>query len=393
MRAIRGTARVLRARLALPRTRPDRVVERIAPVGRRDVLLVFDEPGAWTRYRCDHKGEQFGLLEASFDIAQSGRIDLVAAVDHYECFILNRVQWSDDLAAFFERARSRDRIVIFDTDDLIFEPKLHDHFAVFDGWAESERRSEIEKLDRYRKTLEACGGAIVTTEPLREHARPHTGRVEVVFNAVGEEMIRLGDEALGSVSDRRGVSIAYLSGTRTHNRDFLEAADAVLWALDNYPETRLLAVGKLELDSRFDRFGPRVERVSMQPWRALPKLLSGVDINLAPLEGNNPFTECKSCVKYLEAGLLYVPTIASPRPDFVRAIDDGRNGLLAEGPQEWRDALRRLIESPELRRDIGGLAFEDVRRNHTTRASASLLGEVLTALGTRFVRMSGRQTE
>lgn len=361
------------------------------PVGRKDVLFVFDEPGAWTRYRCDHQGEQLGFLGTSFDIAQSSRIDLPAAVDHYGCFVLNRVQWSDEVAAFFERARSLDRTVIFDTDDLIFEPNLIRHFAVFEVWPEAELRREVEKLRRYQTTLRACAAATVTTEPLSEHARRHAARAEVVFNAVSQEMVRLADAALESASRSAAndVTIAYFSGTRTHDRDFREAADAVVWALDTYPQSRFLAVGKLGIDARFEPFGSRVERISIQPWQSLPNVLCRVDINLAPLERNNPYTECKSCVKYLEAGLLGVPTIASPRPDFVRAIEHGRNGLLADETAEWRAALGSLIESPELRRTIGELASEDVRQNHTTEALASSLGRALTTLRQSEQTVSG----
>jgi len=313
---------------------------------------------------------------------QSDRIDLALAVDQYDCFILNRVAWRDELAAFFERTRSRERTVVFDTDDLIFEPDLIGHFAVFEGWPKVECSAEIEKLDRYRRTLEECTGAMVTTEPLRKHAGRHIDRVEIAFNAVSEEMVRLADRALESSAPDHGsdVTIAYLSGTRTHNRDFLEAADAVLWALDAYPRCRFLAVGKLDLDQRFERFGPRVAKVPLQPWQALPDLLSRVDVNLAPLERNNPVTECKSCVKYLEASLLGVPTIASARADFTRVINHGRNGMLADTPSEWQDALGQLIETPQLRRKIGELASEDTRRHHTTRARATLLGEALSAL-------------
>jgi glycosyltransferase involved in cell wall biosynthesis len=377
-----------RARLAPPQRERQLVEQSPGPrferVGTKAILFVLDLPSAGARYRCDHQAEQLGLLGASFDIVQSGQIDLATAVDHYECFVLNRVQWSEDVAAFLERARFRNKIVIFDTDDLIFEPELDRHFAYLEGWPEESRRREIEKFERYGKTLQACGRVMVSTEPLRAYACRRSDDVRVVFNSVSEEMVRLADEALAA-SGQTGsggnvMTIAYLSGTRTHNRDFLEAADAVLWALGTYPQTRFFAVGKLDLDGRFDELGSRISRIPLRPWQALPELLAEVDINLAPLEPDNPVTECRSCVKYLEAGLLGVPTIASARTDFRRVIEHGRNGLLADTPLEWRDAFRQLIESPSMRQTLGARAREDVLRNHTTAVRASLLQDVLSGL-------------
>jgi glycosyltransferase involved in cell wall biosynthesis len=343
------------------------------------VLFVHDEPGAWTRYRCDHQAEQLGFVGVTSDVVQSDRIDLTAAVDHYETFVLNRVGWRDSIAAFLDHARTRRRVVVFDTDDLIFEPDLIGHFAVFENWPEEERRKEVEKLERYQLTLRACDAATVATEPLVDHARRHLAHVDLVPNVVSDEMVRLADLAVESRFGRDdGVVIAYLSGTRTHNRDFLEAAGAVLWALDSYSETRFVAVGKLDLDERFDRFAHRIERIPIRPWQELPQILAGIDINLAPLERHNPFTECKSCVKYLEAGLLGVPTIASPRADFVRVIENRRNGLLADDPDEWRQAVALLIDDADRRGEIGEAAAADVRRHHTTRARARPGATILT---------------
>jgi O-antigen biosynthesis protein len=406
----------LRARAAPPRTRRDRAVraaayrlsnallrvgrdapqkiERVAPSGRKAVLFVFDDLGGiCTRYRCDHQAEQLKFLGASHDIAHSAEVDLVAAVDHYETFLVSRVAWSEAVAAFSDRARARGKVVIFDTDDLIFDPELDRDFAFLDTATEEERARWIEELGAYRKTLEACDGVIVTTETLRRLAQRRNERVEVVFNAESEELLRLADDAMradGAAAGRYArsdVTIAYLSGTPTHNRDFREAAEAVRWALDNYANVRLLIVGKLDLDPRFVRFGSRVTRIRKQPWQAVPGILDQVDINLAPLERDNLFTESKSCLKYLEAGLLGVPTIASPRDDFARVIEHGRNGLLADNRHEWREALRLLIESKDLRRDIGLAANEDVRRNHTTKARARILEQALGAL-TREARSS-----
>lgn len=348
------------------------------PTGQKDTLFVYDEPGAWITYRCDHQAEQLEYLGRSADIVRSGRADLAAAVDHFDVFILNRVRWSERVAAFVDAARSADKRVIFGTDDLIFEPDFYRQFAFLDGAPESVREAWRDALGDYRRTMVACDAAIVSTEPLARHARQLVDRVDVVHNVVSSEMIRRADEAVGEAGASAGdVTIGYLSGTPSHKRDFREAADAVLWALDTYPNVFLRIIGKLELDGRFERFERRITRIPKQPFDAYLPLIAHLDINLAPLEPGNRFTECKSCAKYLEAGLFGVPTIASAQPDFVRVIGAGDNGFLVTSPEDWREALKTLIESPERRRTIGGLAYEDVRTSQSTKAGAPELEHAL----------------
>jgi glycosyltransferase involved in cell wall biosynthesis len=385
----------LRERIAPPQTRRERIVlttargvaRTVAPLGRRpsepktfkpkgrkDVLFVYDDSGAWKFYRCDHQAEQLAYLGAPADIVQSSDVELVKTVDHYETFVLNRVAWTEQVDAFLDAAKAAGKQVFFGTDDLVFEPELERHFAFLDGARESDRQAWRERMDGYRRTLEACGRAIVSTDPLADHARHHVDHVDVVYNAVSAEMVRDADAVLKEARPSGGaVTIGYLSGTPSHNRDFLEAADAVLWALETCPDVRFVVVGKLDLDERFDRFGDRIMRIPKQRFHSLSTVTSQIDINLAPLERDNPFTDCKSCVKYLEAGLVGVPTIASARPDFVRVIEHGRNGFLADDATEWLDTLRALVDSPHLRRNLGIAAADDVRARHTTQAEARRL--------------------
>jgi glycosyltransferase involved in cell wall biosynthesis/SAM-dependent methyltransferase len=348
------------------------------------VLFVSACPGDAMRYRCDHQAEELALNGATVDVVEQSKVDLEEALDRYESFVFHRVPWSREVEEFLRQARLQGKPVLFDTDDLVFEPEAREHVAAILEMEEAERALYVHGLKRFQRTLRQCDGVIVSTEPLREAASRYHEHVELAFNVVSDEMTRGADAAVAGRRHREArasetVTIAYFSGTPTHNVDFAEAADAVLWALDTYPHVRFLAVGHLNLDARFDEYESRVQRLPLQPWRQLPELLSRTDINLAPLEPRNPFTDCKSCLKYIEAGLVGTATIASPRRDFVRAIEDGRNGLLADSPEEWRTAVQTLIESSELRRAIGQAAFDEVRANHTVRARSTRL---LDSVGT-----------
>ena len=337
------------------------------------------------RYRRDHQAAELALAGATVDIAEEIEVDFVAALDRYQSFILHRVPWSNAVERFLHEAHDRGKRVLFDTDDLVFDPEARGHVAALLEKEESERALYVHGLKRFQRTLQECDGVLVSTEPLREAASRYNPNVEIAYNVASDEMTRQADVAVAGRRHRETheadtVTIAYFSGTATHNVDFAEAADAVLWALETYPNVRFLAVGHLTLDARFDAFDERVQRLPLQPWQQLPELVARTDINLAPLEPRNPFTDCKSCIKYIEAGLVGTPTIASPRSDFVRAIENGRNGLLADSPEEWRTAIGTLVESPELRNAMGSAAFDDVRANHTVRARSLRLLESVTAL-------------
>ena len=71
------------------------------------------------------------------------------------------------------------------------------------------------------------------------------------------------------------------------------------------------------------------------------------------MEKDNTFCQCKSEIKYLEAGILGIPTIASPTSAFKYAIKHMENGLLAGDTKEWSECLELLICNEEERKRIG----------------------------------------
>ena len=350
------------------------------------VLFLSGSPGDTMRYRCEHQAESLRMVGATADIRRLAGARLDEVLDRYEVFILHRVAFGKDLEWFLQQARIRGKVVLFDTDDLVFDQNVMRHVAATADMSVAERAMYEHGLSRYRETLRRCDAVIVTTEPLRELARLVHDAVYVVPNAVSAEMVDGAEAALAGDGSHEGIVIGYLSGTKTHDRDFLEASEAVLDALAESEAASLLVVGHLKLDERFGEFRDRIKQLPIQRWQDLPGILRGVDVNLAPLEQENPFTESKSCIKFLEAGLVGVPTVASARADFKRVIEQGQNGFVADTPDEWKASLADLTRSRSRREEIGARARRDVIREHTTAARAPLLLETMRRVTPAKVR-------
>jgi hypothetical protein len=205
-------------------------------------------------------------------------------------------------------------------------------------------------------------------------------------NALSDEMVRQADKALDQAARSNDglVRIAYLSGTRTHHRDFDTACGALARLLRKRSDVRLLLVGHIEIPTTLAPFEEQIRLVPLIPWQKLPELLADVDINLAPLELNNRFTDGKSSLKYMEAALLRVPTIASPTFAFREAIRHGENGFLCGSEQEWYDTLDLLVSDRELRERVGTRAQEDVTAHHLTRNRAAGIVECWDQIVRRF---------
>ena len=101
------------------------------------------------------------------------------------------------------------------------------------------------------------------------------------------------------------------------------------------------------------------------------------DINLAPLKLGNPFCEGKSELKFFEAALVKVPTIASPTITLAAAIEDGVTGLLAGDENGWGGALEALVTSEARRRAIGEAARQAALSRYTLATVAPLAAAAL----------------
>ena len=285
-----GTSLVSKALLVAPEVSVT-IAETERPSWGKRVLVINGSTGDMERYRCHHLREQLQLFGIGCEVRSFTDPQVMALLPDYKLIILHRVaydQWMEHLIATAHKVSHA--TVVFDIDDLVFRPELDEWIHVLRILPLDEQALFREGMQRYQRMVELCDGVLAATEPIAEAARRMGKPAWIHRNALSLEMLALSEQAYHQrvpVADK--VVLGYASGTRTHNRDFAEAEPALERILRKYPQTELWIIGHLDLDHRWNGWAERVKRIPFMPWRQLPGTLARLDINLAPLEVNNPF--------------------------------------------------------------------------------------------------------
>jgi glycosyltransferase involved in cell wall biosynthesis len=310
------------------------------------------------KYRVWQKQELFARLGVPCRVVDWHDIhEARSAVALATLVILYRVPATKEMLGLIDLVEQLGAVAAWEVDDLIFDEALYRQNSNLADLPLDEQENLLEGVRLYRAAMLRTGRGIASTPGLAAAMRlAGVGHVDVVENALDAETLALAEEiCVVSRPAHAGVLVAYGSGTRTHDADFRLAAPALARLMAARPDVRLRIVGDLNVPPAFDAFGARVERVAKLPYAAWMRLLGEADISIAPLEATQ-FNDAKSCIKLLEASVLGVASVASPRAAFADAVTDGVDGMLAEDEAAWFGALERLAGDALLRARMGAAA-------------------------------------
>ena len=326
------------------------------------VLFVAGIDGAPLRYRVRLAAEGLALLGVDSDVVHYRDPRLPALAATADAVVLYRVPATSQVLDVVADVRARPEPVplLFDVDDLIFDESVRSEVRGIAHLPQDEVDLWWQGVRRYRTTMEACDAYVGSTELLCTHAAAVTGMPTHRWaNGVGTLLAQASDTALGRPRSPGPVRIGYFSGTTTHDHDWATVEPAVLEVMRRHPEVELWLGGHLNPTPALQEVSARVSRLPFVTWHELADVLRDLDVNLAPLELGGRFNEAKSAIKWLEAALVAVPTVAAPTQPFREVVRDGSNGRLAADHQQWVDALDALVTDVPERRRLGERARRD----------------------------------
>ena len=245
-------------------------------------------------------------------------------------------------------AHERGVKVGLDIDDLVFDMKYID--IVLDTIGEKMNRSYwVAYFASVQAMAKQMDFFITTNDFLAKKLKESFKKpCKIIRNSLNKDQINASliykDR---KKRDKKEFIIGYFSGSPTHAKDFLVAELDLIKFLEKHDDAVLIVVGYMKFSKGAEKLIEE-EKIRFLPpvdFRKLQRLMSEVDVNIAPLVIND-FTNCKSELKFFEAGAVETTTIASPSYTFKKVIKDGENGFLAQ-PGEWYDKLEYLYKNPK----------------------------------------------
>jgi glycosyltransferase involved in cell wall biosynthesis len=246
--------------------------------------------------------------------------------------------------------------IIYDFDDAIWLTDREQESAIL---RLAKWRSKVRSICKWAYKI-SCGN-----EYLCNYAALFNKRV--VYNPTTIDTENLHHRVSNSVPDQTSHRIR-IGWTGSHSTlKYLDEIQPVLREIfKKYPAVEFIVIAdrppSLDIGSA----------VKFTPWNSETEIkdLLQFDIGIMPLP-DDQWAKGKCGFKALQYMALELPAVASPVGVNSRIINQGVNGFLCSTPEEWEEALRKLIEDSDLRKKMGINGRRTVVENYSVLSNSS----------------------
>ncbi len=257
---------------------------------------------------------------------------------------LLRLEWTYELEQFIQSAQKQEKCILYDIDDLMFDldvlPLLMD--TTNTSQSEDSYQKVFATIARNFLLASRANGFIATNQYLAQKLSNKFSKLSAVIpNFLNYEQLEISEKLCEKLAKQEFI-IGYFSGSNTHTKDFGVCYKEIMLLMEEFPDIKLRVVGYMDFPVEMEELleNGRIENLPYVDFRKLQKLISEVDVNIAPLVIND-FTNCKSELKFFEAAIVKTITCASPTYIFENCITDGVNGFLcSEG--DWYKKIKHI---------------------------------------------------
>lgn len=263
------------------------------------------------------------------------------------------------LPAMFERLAFRSGVpIVYDFDDAFFH--------VYD----SNERPSIRKLlggklqPLMRKSFVCCCG----NDYLRSYAEPFCENSLILPTVVDTDVYR----PVKRLNEERLV-VGWIGSPSTWCN--MQPLMPLLTELARERGVRIRVIGAGKEAERSDS-----HEIECAAWQEETEVeeVQKMDIGIMPLL-DQPWQRGKSGYKLIQYMACGLPVVASPVGVNSEIVKEGVNGFLARGLDEWRNALSRLIDAPQLRQAFGSAGRKLAVERYSLEVHAPRLAGVLKA--------------
>lgn len=290
------------------------------------------------------------------------KTDWLYVAKNYDIIYFNYLNSAWSFAAMGAMARHYKRTLIMDMDDSLWHLKD-------DNPAHAVYHKGSQALQDFTAICNEVDYITCTNSYLKNviinNTRKYADKVKVFPNYIDLQKY----SHVAQFKDNKQITLLHY-GSTTHfidlsNTEFIKGVDRIM---KEYPNVTITFVGaflpKLKL-----LWGQRINTVygdsDIHKWIAekFPMFMDQTDILICPLE-DNPYTRCKSGIKFKEASSAKIPGVYQNMRQYQAVIDHGVNGYLAQSSDDWYKSLKSLIDDPNHRQSVGEAAYTTVKEGY-----------------------------
>jgi glycosyltransferase involved in cell wall biosynthesis len=325
------------------------------PITKRIVYFYENPDNSTFRYRVYNMMNAINtLLSDEYSASFFCMLDiehLDEIIKNCDLLILCRVKYSHKINHLLTKAKAKGIKIAYDVDDLVFNHSYtHLILNTLDqNLNESDWNSWYGMTSRGGDVMKSCDFAITTNQYLADKITEYASVPSYIIpNFLNQDQLDISQKIMqqkleSNFARDETITMGYFSGTPTHNLDFALLNEAIIRLFKKYDNLKLRMVGFMEIKGSLHQYMDRIEFIPFQDYVNLQHYIGEVEINLIPLQINT-FTNCKSELKYFDAGICGTISIASPTYVYKTAIIDGENGYLAN-ELEWETKISALIDN------------------------------------------------